>query len=249
MTRMMTVNVIVRMTALVTVLLSFAAYGGGRAFAFPGGDAPGELMFGGLPRTYQVYVPAGLDHPAGLVVNLHGAGMTGSEQAALTNYNAVADQYGFVVAYPDGIDFSWADGRGASVPDRQGVDDVGFLVASWIASPGTTESLPAGSSPRGCQPARSWPPGWPVNARTLSPPSPLLPGRWAPPFRVPRRDRCRCSKYMGPPIRSCLLTVARCSAVVGTATSWRLRRWRSGGVSWIAAQLPSRMPQSALCIA
>src|SRR6476619_458752 len=129
MTRMMTVNVIVRMTALVNVLLSFAAYGGGRAFAFPGGDAPGELMFGGLPRTYQVYVPAGLDHPAGLVVNLHGAGMTGSEQAALTNYNAVADQYGFVVAYPDGIDLSWADGRGASVPDRQGVDDVGFLVA------------------------------------------------------------------------------------------------------------------------
>src|SRR6188472_4227238 len=86
-------------------------------------------MFGGLPRTYQVYVPAGVDHPAGLVVNLHGAGMTGTEQASLTNYNAVADQHGFVVVYPDGIDFSWADGRGASVPDRQGVDDVGFLVA------------------------------------------------------------------------------------------------------------------------
>src|SRR6187200_2649693 len=129
MTRMMTVNVIVRLTALVTVLLSCAAYSGGRAFALPAGDAPGELMFGGLPRTYQVYVPAGVDHPAGLVVNLHGAGMTGTEQAALTNYNGVADQYGFVVAYPDGIDFSWADGRGASVPDRQGVDDVGFLVA------------------------------------------------------------------------------------------------------------------------
>ena len=127
---MMTVNVIVRLTALVTVLLSFAAYSGGRAFALPAGDAPGELMFGGLPRTYQVYVPAGVDHPAGLVVNLHGAGMTGTEQAALTNYNGVADQYGFVVAYPDGIDFSWADGRGASVPDRQGVDDVGFLVAA-----------------------------------------------------------------------------------------------------------------------
>ena len=47
----------------------------------------------------------------------------------MTNYNAVADQHGFVVVYPDGIDLSWADGRGASVPDRQGVDDVGFLVA------------------------------------------------------------------------------------------------------------------------
>jgi polyhydroxybutyrate depolymerase len=39
----------------------------------------------------------------------------------------VADRYGFVVAYPDGIDSTWADGRGASLPDRQGVDDVGFL--------------------------------------------------------------------------------------------------------------------------
>ena len=33
------------------------------------------------------------------------------------------------MAYPDGIDLSWADGRGASVPDRQGIDDVGFLAA------------------------------------------------------------------------------------------------------------------------
>ena len=33
------------------------------------------------------------------------------------------------MAYPDGVEFSWADGRGASIPDRQGVDDVGFLVA------------------------------------------------------------------------------------------------------------------------
>ena len=47
----------------------------------------------------------------------------------MTNYNAVADQHGFVVVYPEGIDLSWADGRGASVPDRQGVDDVGFLAA------------------------------------------------------------------------------------------------------------------------
>ena len=115
--------------AVVAVLLCLGTYGCAPASALPGGDAPGELMFGGLPRTYQVHVPAGLDHPAGLVINLHGAGATGSEQAALTNYDAIADQHGFVVAYPDGIDFSWADGRGASIPDRQGVDDVGFLVA------------------------------------------------------------------------------------------------------------------------
>jgi polyhydroxybutyrate depolymerase len=126
---MMTVKALMRLMAISAVVVSLVGYGPAPASALPGGDRPGELVFGGLPRTYQLHVPAGLDHPAGLVLNLHGAGQTGGEQAAVTNYNAVADQHGFVVAYPDGIDFSWADGRGASVPDRQGVDDVGFLTA------------------------------------------------------------------------------------------------------------------------
>jgi len=120
---------LVRLTALVTVLgcalLGLAA----TAAAFPGGDVRGELSFGGLQRTYLVHAPAGVDQPAGLVINLHGAGMDGAAQAASTNYGAAADALGFVVAYPDGIDQSWADGRGASTPDRQGVDDVGFLTA------------------------------------------------------------------------------------------------------------------------
>jgi len=109
------------------MLTCLAVCGAGNASA--GADSAGMLSFGGVDRTYQVHVPAGRDHPAGLVLNLHGAGMTGAQQAAATGYDAIADQYGFVVAYPDGIDMSWADGRGASVPDRQGVDDVGFLVA------------------------------------------------------------------------------------------------------------------------
>ncbi|WP_445169422.1 extracellular catalytic domain type 1 short-chain-length polyhydroxyalkanoate depolymerase [Mycolicibacterium sp. Dal123E01] len=92
-------------------------------------DPPGALMFGGVQRTYLVHVPAGIEHPSGLVLNLHGGSQTGPKQAAETNFDAVADRYGFVVAYPNGIDFSWADGRGASRPDRQGVDDVGFLAA------------------------------------------------------------------------------------------------------------------------
>lgn len=118
-----------RITALVTVFLGFLAFSGAPASAVPGGDFPDGLAFGGLQRSYLVHVPPGLEQPTGLVINLHGAGMTAGAQAAMTNYNAVADQHGFVVAYPEGIDLSWADGRGASVPDRQGVDDVGFLVA------------------------------------------------------------------------------------------------------------------------
>lgn len=88
-------------------------------------DPPGVLTVGGVQRTYVLHLPPG--PPNGLVLNLHGAGMTGNQQADLTGYNSVADRYGFVVAYPDGIDTTWADGRGASLPDRQGVDDVGFL--------------------------------------------------------------------------------------------------------------------------
>ena len=117
------------LTVLVGVLLAYCGTAGGPASALPGGDTRGELSFGGLQRTYLVHAPNGVDRPAGLVINLHGAGATGAGQASSTNYGSAADALGFVVAYPDGIDQSWADGRGASTPDRQGVDDVGFLAA------------------------------------------------------------------------------------------------------------------------
>lgn len=120
---------ITRSSVVLAAVCVLFGFGGGQAAAFPRGDAAGALTIGGLNRTYTVHSPPGLDRPAGLVLNLHGAGMTGPAQAGATNYNAIADQYGFVVAYPDGVDLSWADGRGASLPDRQGIDDVGFLVA------------------------------------------------------------------------------------------------------------------------
>ena len=91
--------------------------------------AAAQFDFGGLSRTYTLHVPAGASPPSGLVVNLHAAGGTGPQQAGLTNYDSVADSYGLAVVYPDGIDLSWADGRGASQPDRRGIDDVGFLSA------------------------------------------------------------------------------------------------------------------------
>jgi len=119
--------VIARWTAFIATLSLLGYVAGASASAGPG-DPPGALTIGGLQRTYLVHAPAG-GAPVGLVLNLHGAGQTGGQQAALTGYDAVADQYGFVVAYPDGIDLSWADGRGASVPDREGIDDVGFLAA------------------------------------------------------------------------------------------------------------------------
>lgn len=124
----MRLNIVFRIAAAIALLTSFGVAHGASASA-SGIDTGGMLPFGGLDRTYVLHVPAGAEPPSGLVINLHGAGDNGGKQAALTNYNAVADQHGFAVVYPDGIDASWADGRGASIPDRTGVDDVGFLAA------------------------------------------------------------------------------------------------------------------------
>jgi polyhydroxybutyrate depolymerase len=79
-----------------------------------------------MDRTYTLHVPPG--DPVGLVLNLHGGGGTGNGQQRLTDFDTVADAHNLLVAYPDGYDKSWADGRGASPADRRHVDDVGFLV-------------------------------------------------------------------------------------------------------------------------
>ena len=57
------------------------------------------------------------------------AAVPGSGSEGLSDFDAVADVNNLLVAYPDGYDRSWADGRGASPADRHHVDDVGFLVA------------------------------------------------------------------------------------------------------------------------
>jgi polyhydroxybutyrate depolymerase len=89
-------------------------------------DISGTFRSGGIDRTYMLHVPPG--EPVGLVLSLHGGGGTGIGQRGLTDFDAVADAHGLVVAYPDGYDKSWADGRGASPADRRHIDDVGFLV-------------------------------------------------------------------------------------------------------------------------
>jgi len=90
-------------------------------------DVSGTLRSGGMDRTYTLHVPPG--DPVGLVLSLHGGGGSGTGQRGLTDFDGVADAHQLLVAYPDGYDKSWADGRGASPADRHHVDDVGFLVA------------------------------------------------------------------------------------------------------------------------
>jgi polyhydroxybutyrate depolymerase len=88
----------------------------------------------GLERTYRIHLPPELPQnlsPA-LVFVLHGGGGTGEgmeRSLTLGGFNTLADQYHFIVIYPDGIGKAWNDGR-KNMTDQahqQNIDDVGFF--------------------------------------------------------------------------------------------------------------------------
>lgn len=97
------------------------------------GDIRGTVRSGALARSYLLHVPPGYDPdaPWPLVLALHGGGGQGRGMAWLTGLSRLADRRSFLVAYPDGVERSWNDGReDPGVPaSRWQVDDVAFLVA------------------------------------------------------------------------------------------------------------------------
>ncbi|KPJ96909.1 MAG: hypothetical protein AMS20_17865 [Gemmatimonas sp. SG8_28] len=72
------------------------------------------LDVGGVLRSYQVHLPAGYDDgdPRPLLIALHGSGEGASGMRQNTGLDATADAYGFVVAYPDGLDRGWSRDAG-----------------------------------------------------------------------------------------------------------------------------------------
>jgi polyhydroxybutyrate depolymerase len=93
-----------------------------------------ELMIDGVRRTYELTVPAGVrasGQPVPLVIALHGGRGSGQQMRAWFGLDAIAAREGFVVAYPDGLERNWNDGRAAVFPSRRGraPDDVAFLTA------------------------------------------------------------------------------------------------------------------------
>ena len=83
------------------------------------------LEHDGQTRTYRLFLPTGYAAGASipLVLNLHGRGSNGLEQALYTEMSAVADTAGFAVCYPDGLGREW--NVGWSFGSR--ADDLGFL--------------------------------------------------------------------------------------------------------------------------
>jgi polyhydroxybutyrate depolymerase len=88
----------------------------------------GELKHDGLTRSYLLYIPDSLEknRHTPLVLVFHGGFGSGERIARRIGMNAVADKEKFIVAYPDGIDRHWNDGRSTTA---SGADDVSFVLA------------------------------------------------------------------------------------------------------------------------
>jgi polyhydroxybutyrate depolymerase len=94
----------------------------------------------------QVYVPSSYgSEPVPAVLNWHGLGSTGPQQAFLTDYESLAEQEGFLVAHPTGMTTQISgDAKGWELDqfDVPGRDDVAMaaalidrLIAEYCADP------------------------------------------------------------------------------------------------------------------
>ena len=94
-------------------------------------DLRGKMLVDARQRTYDLHVPTNYDgtKDAPLLIALHGRLGTGSDQQRRGHLDRLGDEFGFLVVYPDGLQRSRADGRGATPSDKSDVDDVKFISA------------------------------------------------------------------------------------------------------------------------
>jgi len=90
-------------------------------------------VIGGRPRSFFLYEPRDLKPGAPLLFMFHGGGGDGgaAREATGGEFELLADRFGFVVAYPDGVARSWNGCRKLqnAARGRRGIDDVGFVEA------------------------------------------------------------------------------------------------------------------------
>lgn len=109
------------------------------------GDVVLSLELGGLERSVRVHIPPKYDRSRRmpLVLVLHGIQSSGDEMVTMTRLSALADEEGFIVAYPNGVNAremsqlyvlpeqrSWNAGACCGASQYYGVDDVAFVDAS-----------------------------------------------------------------------------------------------------------------------
>lgn len=67
-------------------------------------------------RTYLLYVPNNVQDSAPLIISLHGAGGTVTTTSHDPDFNSIADQEGFIVAYPQGLQTTFPGLGGMQAP-------------------------------------------------------------------------------------------------------------------------------------
>ena len=92
-----------------------------------------RLNFGGLTRSFLVYIPKRLRDPASVVLVLHGAYGSAERMRSDTAwaFEELADRDGVAIVYPQGFAGQWNDCRatGSYAAKQRNLDDVGFLRA------------------------------------------------------------------------------------------------------------------------
>lgn len=130
------------LSSLVFIVLSACSTfssGRGTDGYYEAGDHEFSLRVDGLDRRVLVHVPASyrsfVPHP--IVFALHGGGGNADGSVEYFELNELADQEGFIAAYPEGtgrrvfgkLFGSWNAGRCCAPALDQGVDDVGYFEA------------------------------------------------------------------------------------------------------------------------
>lgn len=94
----------------------------------PDGVTRGKITSAGDGRTYLLYVPPTYDpvEPTPLVVSIHGFASWPANQMDVSQWNELADEYGFIVAYPSGTGFPKRWNAGGLIGEGA-VDDVAFI--------------------------------------------------------------------------------------------------------------------------
>lgn len=97
--------------------------------AVPGSTTtiPTTQTYDGRARSVVVHVPDGLLAPAPLVIALHAHSQTPATIRGYSRLERLADEQGFVVAFPGGSGGSWNAGACCHPGRRDSVDEIAFL--------------------------------------------------------------------------------------------------------------------------
>ena len=101
----------------------------------------GAIVSSGVRREYLLHVPGSYDpaKPTPLVITLHGGAVWPALQRDISQWDPVADEHGFIVVYPSGVDPempAWEmDGRGRDEDVRFIADLIDSLKATYNIDP------------------------------------------------------------------------------------------------------------------